>query len=87
MRVDERLELPHEAVAAQRQVGLDALLEGGQAELLQALGLARADRLEHDALERAPAPQRKRFTQALAGPRGIVLQAGLPLGGEGLEAR
>ena len=88
VRVDERAELGDQPlVPPQRQVRLDALLEDGEAQLLEALGLAGGERLEHDALERPAAPEREGFAEPLSGGGGIVLQAGAPLGRERLEAR
>ena len=63
--VHEGLQLGHEApVLAERQLGLDALLDAGQAHLLQPCDRCRGKRLVCEVGERRAAPERERLTQA-----------------------
>ena len=58
MRGDERFELGDELmVAAERKVGLDALLERAQAQLVEASGLGPRERLGDELGERGAAPE------------------------------
>ena len=67
---DQRFELAdHVAVMAEREVGLDPLLERGQAELLETRALVPGERLR-DLGQRGPAPERKRVTPAAPSPSG-----------------
>ena len=61
---DERLELGDELrTAAEREVGVDAVLERHEPQLLQAPDLGLAERLVGEIGERAPAPERERLAQ------------------------
>ena len=65
---DQRLELGHELRAApEREIGVEAVLERHQPQLLQAGDLALAERLEREVGQRRAAPQRERLAQR---PRG-----------------
>ena len=62
---DERLELRHQLVmAAERQVGVDAILDRRETELLQPGDLALRERLVPELGQRLPAPERERLAQA-----------------------
>ena len=62
--VHERLELGDEpAVLAERELGLDALLERGEAQLLEPRDRRRRERLVGEVGERRAAPQRERLAQ------------------------
>ena len=64
VRRDEPLELGHErAVLAAGQVGVDAVLQGAEAQVLQARALTGRERLA-ELGERRPAPQRQGVVQA-----------------------
>ena len=64
---DERLELADElGVTAERQVGVDPLLERRQPQLLQPRDLGLGERLVGEVGERRPAPQRERLAQLRA---------------------
>jgi hypothetical protein len=81
---DERLELRHQLVmAAERQVGVDAILERGQPELLQPGDLALRERFAVKIGQRLSAPERERVAQARRPLDGIV--AGPRLGDQRLE--
>ena len=74
-RGDEPLELGHElGAAAQRQIGLDAILDRGGAQVLQARDLGRRERLERHVGQRRPAPLLERRAQ----PRRRALVAARP---------
>jgi hypothetical protein len=61
---DERLELTDEIrLAPEREVGLDSLLEAGEAEVLEARDLRLRERLVSEIRKRRPAPEGERFTQ------------------------
>ena len=62
---DERLELRHQVVmAAERQVGVDAILERGEPQLVQPGDLALRERLAAEIGQRLAVPQRERIAQA-----------------------
>ncbi len=92
----ERLELGHElAFAADRQVGLDAILEHGEPQLFQPGHLRLRERLVPHVLVGGPAPQRERLAEGrgrrvrLLGPAALdqVLEAReIELAGLELEA-
>ena len=64
---DERLQLGDQVgLAAEREVGVEALLEGGQAHLLEPCDLRLRELLVREIRERRAAPQRERLLQ-LAG--------------------
>ncbi len=64
LRRHEPLQLRHElGTAAHRQIGLDAILDRGRAQVLQARDLGRRERLEHHVGQRRPAPLRQRRAQ------------------------
>ena len=66
---DEPLELGHDVgVAAERQVGVDALLQRRGVALLEPGDLGLRERLVRDVGQSRPAPQRERLAQ----PRGGV---------------
>ena len=66
---DERLQLPYDLPrAAERQIGLEALFERDQAQLLEAADLVAGERLELEVGKRRAAPERKRIPGA-RGPR------------------
>ena len=76
---DERLELRHELVlAAERQVGVDPLLDGREALLLEARDLALGERLVAEVGQRLPVPERERLAQAGRPLLGIGQGARLP---------
>src|SRR4051794_33508549 len=78
MGLREALELSDRlAVATERQVGLDPVLEGGEAKLLEAseLGLQRG--LEPEVVEGRPAPERQRLRQLLGGGGRVACRSGL----------
>ena len=56
----------------ERQVGLDALFEAGQSQLLEAGDLALRERLVGEVGQRRPAPERERLAQLGGGARGIA---------------
>ena len=63
---DERRELADErGVASKRKVGLDPLLEHGEAALLEARDLGPSEVVVGEIGQRRPAPQRERFAQLL----------------------
>src|SRR5918994_2237027 len=73
MVADEPLELGHElGVAAEGKVGLDPLLERGQAQLLETRDLTLRERLERDVRERRAAPQSERCSQRLGRKVGLA---------------
>jgi hypothetical protein len=58
---DESLELGDQrVVTAKRQIGLDAVFERGEPELLEPPHLALSERLVGEVCERRPAPERER---------------------------
>ena len=62
---DQRLELRHQLVmAAERQVGVDAILERREPQLLQPGDLALRVRLAAEIGERLAVPERERIAQA-----------------------
>jgi hypothetical protein len=61
---DERLELGREVgVPPGREIGLDALLDGEQPQLLETLGIRPGEELVGDVGERRPAPERQGVPQ------------------------
>ena len=66
MALDERLELADQlVVASEREVGVDPLLERGQAELLEASDLRLGERLVREVGKGRPAPERQRVTEPI----------------------
>jgi hypothetical protein len=62
---DKRLELSHQLVmAAERQFGVDAILDRRETKLLQPGDLAPCERLVPELGQRLPAPERERLAQA-----------------------
>jgi hypothetical protein len=58
MRFHELLELADEvAVAAELEIGVDALLESGEARFLEAASFVLRKGLEREILERGPTPE------------------------------
>ena len=78
--LDERLELRDElGVAAQREIGVDALLENDRAELLEAGYLVLRERLVEEVRERRPTPESERLAhRALGGDRIASCERGAP---------
>jgi hypothetical protein len=75
---DEPLELGDQlGVAAEREVGFDALLERREPQLLQARDLGLRERLGRQVAERRAAPQGQRVAQEAGGHPGVG-RAGLP---------
>ena len=69
MQLDKRFQLADQLrVAAQRELGLDALLDGGQVKLLKPGDLALRKRLVRELGERRAAPQPERLAQQLQRP-------------------
>ena len=86
--LDERLELGDElGVTAQRQVGVDALLDDDGSQLLEARDLRLRERLVDEVRERRSAPERERLAQRDLG-RGCFagLERGPPLLRQAREA-
>ena len=74
LRVHERLELADELrVPAELEIGGYALLEGGEAQVLEPGDRALRERLVRELDERGPAPEHKRFVQE---PGGLPRSAG-----------
>ena len=70
----ERLELGHGlGVAAEREVGLEPLLERDEAQLLEPADLVAGERLVAEVRERRPAPEPERPAQHVAAPRRVAL--------------
>ena len=66
MALDEGLQLADQlAVPSEREVGVDPLLERGQAELLEASDLRLGERLVREVGEGRPAPERERVTEPI----------------------
>ena len=64
LRGDDRLQLGDElAVAAEREVGVDPVLERGEPQLREAGGLGRRERLLRELGERRAAPERERLAE------------------------
>jgi hypothetical protein len=85
VRRDERLELPGDLrVPARGEVGVDALLERREPQLLQPGDLRLRERLVGQVGERRPAPQAERLAQH---PRGRAGIGAAGLGDQRLEAR
>ena len=81
---DQRLELADQArVAAEREVGLDPLLERRQPELLEPAGLDPRERLLAELGQRRPAPEGERLAQQARRAAGVGVAR---LGDEPLEA-
>src|SRR5215217_158980 len=88
MQLDKRFQLADQLrVAAQRELGLDALLDGGQVKLLKPGDLALRKRLVRELGERRAAPQRERLAQQLQRPlRGPLDERPAALPQQTLEA-
>ena len=65
MLFDERVDLGDEAGAAEREVGVDAILERGEAQLFELGDRALGERLVGEVGERRATPQRFSFVQEL----------------------
>ena len=85
---DQRLELGDElAMAPEREVGLDAVLERRQPQLLQPRHLGLRERLVADVLVGVPAPQPERLAEARLRRAGLApRQLGTPARDQELEA-
>ena len=71
---DQCLELSDDLrVAAEREVGVDAILEAGDASLLEAPDLGLRERLVGEVGERRAAPEIERVAQAIGSGRGIAV--------------
>jgi hypothetical protein len=73
------------AVASEAQVGLDALLEGGQPQLLESADLALRKILVGHVGERRPSPEFERGAQGLGCGGRVGCELGSPLLDEALE--
>ena len=83
MLADERLQLGHElAVPAERQIGVDALLQRGNAQLVEP-ARRRRDRLAREIGQDRATPERKRPAETPCGDLGVCR---LRLGNESPEA-
>ena len=79
LRGDEGLELGHElGVAAEREVGVDTLLDRGQAQLLETGDVGLGERLVGEIRKRGPAPEGERLAQRSLGSRRIAAFEGRP---------
>ena len=67
---DQRLELGHDVAAPERQVGLDAIRDRLQAQLLEPLGRRLCERDEREVGQGRPAPQRQGGAERLRRPGG-----------------
>ena len=86
VRRHQLLQLADElCVAAEREVGLDAPLEHGEALLGEPLRLVMRQALEVQPLQRLSAPQRERLPQEPGRRGGVSRQQRLRVGGEPLE--
>ena len=87
MLCGELVELPDElAVPAERQLRVDALLEGSQQHLVQSRDRELCERLVLEARERRPAPHSQGVTLELERRLGLVARQGPAcLGGQALE--
>ena len=85
---DERLELARQpAVATEREVGGDAVLDAGEGRLLQAPGGGRGERLG-ELRQRRPAPERERGREGVGRAAGVAGgERAAALGRQQLEAR
>ena len=84
----ERLELAdHLCVAAEREVCVDALLEGDQAQLLEPRDLLLGERLVVEVRQRRAAPQRQRLGAAAAPARSRFARGERALAGAHRAAR
>ena len=85
---DERLQLAGQpGVAAAREVGVDALAQAGEAEVVEARGLREGEALVADVRERRAAPHGQRLAERLRRlPRGGARQLRRPLPVALLEA-
>src|SRR5213076_1345690 len=69
----ESFELGHDLrVTTELELGLDQLLVGGGAELLEASDLDARERFEGEIGQGRPAPETKRLAQELCAPLGIA---------------
>ena len=76
---DERLELGHERrVPAERELGLDPLLERREPQLLEPLDGRARERLVREVGERRPAPEVERLAEQRGRGRGVVVAASAP---------
>ena len=84
----ERLELGHEReLTAERELGVDPLLDRREAQLLESLDLDSRERLELQIGERPPLPEALRGAQSLGGRGRVAGRERLPPGrDEPLEA-
>ena len=72
---DERLEVGDELIVpAEREVGLDALLEGDHPQLLQARDLRGGEILVSEIGQRRPAPERESLTELSGGHSAVRLR-------------
>ena len=62
-------------MAPEREVGVDAILERGEPQLLQSGDLARGERLAVKLGQRRPAPERQRIAQPRRPLAGVVASA------------
>src|SRR5262249_53484970 len=70
---DELAELAHDfTMVAEREIGVDAVLEREQAQLLEALAVRARKRLGGQVGGRRPAPQRERLPEPVAGRRRVA---------------
>ena len=85
---DQGLELTHQRlVAAERQVGLDAVLDYDQMQLVEPGDLVLSERLVGEVGQGRPATEFERPSQVLGGAVRVALVERLtPLSGEALEA-
>jgi hypothetical protein len=77
---DERLQLGDElAVPAEREVGVDSLLEHGQALLLESAGRRRREGLAVEVGQRRATPEGERIARPSVGPQpGELVEVGVP---------
>ena len=74
MVADEPFELADDlCVAAEREVGFEAQLERGQAQLFEPADLVARERLVGEVRKRRAAPEPERLAQQLAGLVGVTL--------------
>ena len=69
----ERLQLPHDvAMAAERELRIDPVLDGDEPQLVEVRGRGRGERLR-ELTERGPAPERARRREALGRRDGVAV--------------
>ena len=79
MLADERLELDDELlVASELEIGLDPLLLGGEAELVEARDLGLREVRVSELRQRGAAPEGERLPQLLRGEPGLTARASAP---------